>query len=266
MSKHGDFCWTEVASTDREGCKPFYEKVFGWEFQESANGGGEMVYLEHNLPGGMPQGALYQMAPEMYGDNPPPSHFMNYVTVDDCDATVAQATELGATINFGPYDIPNVGRMAAVADPTGAHFSIIKLSENYPDEAAGKNPPHGTICWYEHTSKDRAAAMDFYQKLFGWEFKISANPHTEYHYITANGQETGGVIQMDANWGDGWENIPAHWMTYIAVDNCDAACENIKANGGNVCVPAFDIPNTGRIAVVNDPAGANFSVIQLAKM
>lgn len=264
MPKQGEFCWTEVASTNREASQPFFEKVFGWEFQESKNTGDEMVYLECNLPGGQPIGALYQMDPKMFGEHMPPAHFMNYVTVDDCDAAANKAVELGGKVHFGPYDIPNVGKMAVIADPTGAHFSIIKLAEDYVNAGAdSKNPPHGTICWYEHTSTDRAKAIDFYEKLFGWSFSKTPNPHTEYHQISVNGKETGGVIQIDDKWGPDWDKIPAHWMTYIAVDNCDATAEKIKEAGGNVCVPPFDIPNTGRIAVVNDPAGANFSIIQL---
>lgn len=266
MAHHGEFCWTEVASTDREACKRFYENVFGWQFQESKSAGDELVYLECNLPGGEPQGALYQMSPEMFGEHMPPPHFMNYVAADDCDATANKAVELGAQINFGPYDIPGVGRMAVIEDPTGAHFSIIKLEQDWGAGGDNKNPPHGTICWYEHTSKDRNAAMDFYQKLFGWTYDVSPNSPMEYHHINAGGKPVGGVIEINEQWGPGWEHIPAHWMTYIAVDNCDETTEKIKANGGNVCVPAFDIPNTGRIAVVNDPAGANFSIIQLFQM
>ncbi len=123
-------------------------------------------------------------------------------------------------------------------------------------------PKHGTICWREMTSSKVADAKPFYQQLFGWtleQSKLSPMPYDEIH---ASGQAVGGMMEIDDKWGDGWENIPSHWMTYIAVDNCDSTIEKIKENGGDICVEAFDAPNVGRIAVVKDPGGATFSIIQ----
>jgi predicted enzyme related to lactoylglutathione lyase len=51
---------------------------------------------------------------------------MNYVMVNDVDESTKKATELGATVTRGPMDIPGVGRMSIVADPTGAHIALFK--------------------------------------------------------------------------------------------------------------------------------------------
>ena len=56
--------------------------------------------------------------------------------------------------------------------------------------------------------------------------------------------------------------LPTHWMTYFAVDDCDAKVEQVKSLGGMVMVPPTDLP-VGRFAVVGDPAQAVFSVIKL---
>ena len=66
-----------------------------------------------------------------------------------------------------------------------------------------------------------------------------------------------GILQMDTN----WEGIPPHWMGYFQVDNTDTAIERAVAAGGKVHVPAFDM-EYGRMAVIGDPAGAVFSIIQ----
>lgn len=132
MPKHGEFCWSEIASTDKAKCLPFYENVFGWSFKKSGNnaGGDEMEYLEFSSSGdAQPDGALYQMPPEMFGGGPlPPAHINLYVSVDDVDSSLEKAQSLGGTVVFGPYDIPNVGRFGIVSDPTGAHISMITLS------------------------------------------------------------------------------------------------------------------------------------------
>lgn len=129
MPGHGEFCWSEIAATDLAKAKPFYENVFGWKLDKSENTGQEMEYFEFSSSGEhYPDGALYEMNTEMFGGaKPPPAHIALYVSVDDVDASVAKAKELGGTLHFGPYDIPKVGRFAVVTDPTGANISLITL-------------------------------------------------------------------------------------------------------------------------------------------
>ena len=59
-----------------------------------------------------------------------------------------------------------------------------------------------------------------------------------------------------------WEGIPPHRMIYFAVADCDAMSEKAASLGGQVCVPPTDIPNIGRFAVITDPQGAVFSIMQ----
>jgi hypothetical protein len=123
-------------------------------------------------------------------------------------------------------------------------------------------PKHGELCWYELNSQDVEKAKEFYRGLFGWKIEQSKVTEMAYSEIHRGNTAIGGMMQIDKQWGENWEKIPTHWMTYIAVDNCDETLEKITAHGGNVCVPAFDAPNVGRMAVVKDPSGATFSVIQ----
>lgn len=123
-------------------------------------------------------------------------------------------------------------------------------------------PKNGELCWRELTTQNVEAARPFYQELLGWKTEKSTLSPIDYDEIHVGEKAVGGMMQINEQWGEGWENIPPHWMTYIAVDNCDETLEKIKENGGNVCVPAFDAPSVGRIAVVNDPSGATFSIIQ----
>lgn len=123
-------------------------------------------------------------------------------------------------------------------------------------------PKHGEVCWRELTSQNIEKGKSFYQELLGWNIEQSKITDMGYSEIHVDGKAVGGMMKIDENWGENWQNIPAHWMTYIAVDNCDEIVEKIKANGGGVCVPPFDAPGVGRMSVVNDPSGATFSIIQ----
>lgn len=131
MPKHGDFCWTEIATNNLAACKSFYTNVFGWELKESKATGENFEYQEFSATqGGYPMGGMYELSPEMCGGNePPPPHFMNYISVDNVDESTSKAFDLGGKIVSPPMDIPNVGRFAIIQDPTGATVALITLKE-----------------------------------------------------------------------------------------------------------------------------------------
>ncbi len=126
-------------------------------------------------------------------------------------------------------------------------------------------PKHGEICWRELNTQNLDAAKGFYQGLFGWNLEQSKVSPVQYDEIHFGGEAVGGMMQITKDWGENWQKIPSAWMSYIAVDDCDETIEKIKANGGDVCIPAFDAPNVGRMSVVKDPSGAAFSIIQFVQ-
>jgi hypothetical protein len=128
-----------------------------------------------------------------------------------------------------------------------------KMSEN-------NKIKHGTICWTELATKDAEAAKKFYTELFGWTLHPSQAVGMDYTEFANGDERCGGIMQMTAEFGD----MPSHWMSYVAVDDVDAAAEKVKELGGNICVPPCDIPNVGRFCVINDPTGATISLITLA--
>lgn len=126
IPKSGEFVWTEIASNDADKCKAFYNAIFGWKFQESSASQTGMEYIEFSAGDDSHVGGMYQIDPAWFGGNPPPPHFMSYVAVDDVDENARLAAELGATIIRGPMDIPNVGRMCIIQDPTGAMIATFR--------------------------------------------------------------------------------------------------------------------------------------------
>ncbi len=128
MPKHGEFCWTEIATGDLEKCQTFYENVFGWDIKKNDNYDVGMDYREFSN-GGQAVGGMYELTEEIFGEaEMPPPHFMTYIAVDDVDETARQAFELGGTIIAPPSDIPNTRRFCIIKDPTGAMFSVITLT------------------------------------------------------------------------------------------------------------------------------------------
>jgi predicted enzyme related to lactoylglutathione lyase len=125
LSTQGEFVWTEVACNDANKCTEFYKNVFGWSFQEGGAAADGLDYREFHSGGTAPVGGLYQIDPAWFGGNPPPAHILTYIAVDDVDAAAELVTELGGKVNK-TMDIPNVGRMSIIEDPTGAMFATFK--------------------------------------------------------------------------------------------------------------------------------------------
>jgi uncharacterized protein len=111
--------WNELVSTDLDAAKAFYAGLFGWNGQTQEMEGG-MQYTVWLLGEGGVGGAMDPPMPGM------PSFWGVYFAVEDCDATVAKAKELGASVVSGPMDIPEIGRFATMSDPQGAMFSVVK--------------------------------------------------------------------------------------------------------------------------------------------
>jgi predicted enzyme related to lactoylglutathione lyase len=120
VNEHGSFTWTELMTPDPAAVAPFYGEVFGWKADAQDMGG--MQYTMWTLNG---EGIAGAMKPPMDGI---PPHWGVYFAVDDADKTVEQAKKAGATVMMEPMDGPP-GRMATLADPQGAVFSVIKLAE-----------------------------------------------------------------------------------------------------------------------------------------
>jgi uncharacterized protein len=119
FKQHGAFSWFELMTTDVEGAKAFYTKLFGWDTEKMSMPG--MVYTVVKT-GGKGIGGIMTIPQEARGMSP---IWGAYVTVDDVDATSRAAEQLGAKLLVPPRDIPDVGRFCVIQDPQGAVISAI---------------------------------------------------------------------------------------------------------------------------------------------
>jgi predicted enzyme related to lactoylglutathione lyase len=117
---HGAFSWSELMTGDPEAAAAFYGKLFGWRVETMDMGTGPY----HVVKVGDTSVAGIMKMPAEAGPMPPA--WGCYVTVDNTDATLAQATALGGKIVAPAMDIPGVGRMAVIADPQGAVISVMQ--------------------------------------------------------------------------------------------------------------------------------------------
>ncbi len=257
IDKHpaGSFCWIELATTDQKAAKDFYSSLFGWSPQDSPIGPNE-VYTIFKLEG-RDAAAGYTLREDQRAHGVPP-HWMPYIAVDSADDAATKAKELGGTEVMPPFDVMDLGRMAVIQDPTGAHFCVWQARKNTGIGIAGVA---GSLCWADLSTPDAKRAGDFYSGLFGWRIMADEKDKSGYLHIK-NGEHFIGGIPPSAHRQPG---VPPHWLAYFWVDDVDASAAKAKQLGAKSCVDPMTIENVGRMAVIADPPGAVFAIFNSPK-
>ena len=115
--------------------------------------------------------------------------------------------------------------------------------------------------WVDLSSGDAAASREFYSKLFGWKIDVNPDPkYGGYGRATVQGRDAAGITPTQT------KEQPTAWNFYIHTDDVDSRLEKVEAAGGKIAMPPMDIPDQGRMAVFQDPAGAYISVWQPTRM
>lgn len=244
----GHFVWRELMTTDVEAAKRFYGELFGWRFEVSKMPGMDytLVYAGDRQIAGM------MARPK---DMPAPPHWLSYVSVADVDAAVATATAKGGQVHMPPTDIPNVGRFAVVADPTGGVTAAFRSAHG--DQPTGE-PKKGEFCWETLNTTDVARAQAFYTAVYGWTIG-SFGPGMPTFGVGE------GMNEQVADVAPAQPGVPSHWMTYAVVEDLGTARDRLKKLGGSVLVESIDVPGIGTFAVATDPQGAVICPFQPAK-
>ena len=251
---YGHFSWNELATRDSEAGVTFYTQLFGWDRRDQEMPGMETPYKMVRMNGEDLAG-MYDMAGPQFEGVPP--HWMNYVQVEDVDAVAAKVEPAGGKLLFPPMDIPGVGRMAAFVSPEGAALSLFQPGQSKGRPDMGNK--HGSFCWAELYTHDTDAAEAFYLEVLPWEAARKDGGPMPYTEWVVGGNSVGGMMKISPEMGP----VPPHWMTYIAVDDCDACVTRATELGGQVKMPAMTIEGVGRFAILEDPTGASFAVITL---
>jgi uncharacterized protein len=237
----GRFVWHDHGSPDPAKARQFYSALFDWEFDTFDAGGMdyEMIRVNDQLHGG-------------FGSPPgnPPPHWMGSVLVTDVDEALERAKNNGGTILAEPMDIPNVGRLAVIADPQGAVVAAFSPQGDPPVN-------EGVFVWDELLTTDVDEAKRFYGEVFGWTSRDMPMGDSTYTiFMRAGDVDVGGLMKRPD------ERIPPNWTTYIGTENVDATVKRANELGATTINGPMDIPGQGRFAIITDPTGAVFGAWQ----
>jgi len=117
---------------------------------------------------------------------------------------------------------------------------------------------HGAFSWSELMTTDPTAAAAFYSGLLGWTCADMPVATGEYRVASVGETMVAGIMGMPA----GAPPMPPAWGCYVTVTDLDATLGRCAELGGKTMMPPMDVPNVGRMAVIQDPQGAVLSLMQ----
>lgn len=237
-------CWVDNLVADPEASMRFYNELLGWEF----DGPGPGDYYVAKLRGRDVAGI---------GAQPPgvPAAWNTYVSVASAEDAVRAAAGAGGRVVLEPFDALPAGRVAVIADPSGAVIGFWEPHERKGAQLVNE-PSAWTMSVLNTPETDACAA--FYRDVFGWQTE-PFGPMTLFRLPGCVGGEPGQPVPRDTVAVMVPADGGAYWGVGLWVGDADTVAQRAPALGGTVIAPPFDAGGM-RQAVVADPDGAAFSV------
>jgi predicted enzyme related to lactoylglutathione lyase len=206
---------------------------------------------------GVAVGGLMALPPGAVASGMRPG-WLGYVSVSDVDGSVARIVAAGGAQHMPPTDIPNVGRIAMVADTQGAGFYVMTPIPRGTAAATSFSPGkpgHGG--WHELHARDWESALAFYNAQFGWAKHHAADLGPLGTYLLFNfgsGDMVGGMF-------DDSSAARPYWLEYFNVDDIEAARKRVTDNGGKALMDPQPVPTGDWVFPALDPQGAMFALV-----
>lgn len=250
-TRDGTIGWADLSTPDIDGARAFYADLLGWSLATQRTDMGE--YTVASVDGREVAGMMAQ-ATEMAGA---PPVWTVFVVVDDIDASLDRVTAAGGTVLQPPFEIPGGARVAVMADGSGAMLALISGG---PEPGVYFWDAAGAVCWAELMTRRPDRAEAFYRAVLGWTAEHGDGGGVDYTVFRLGDEQVAGLIRTPDHLPP---EVPDTWSVYFAVADCAAAVERAVELGGSVLLGPTPTP-MGPFAVLADPAGAAFQVMEMA--
>jgi predicted enzyme related to lactoylglutathione lyase len=247
----GKVIWADLVTPDLAGAKRFYGAMFGWSFRDIP---GDEKYFSLAILNGEAVGGLIQRA--IRSGSPRQPNWLTFISVRDVNEAQQVVLARGGKMLSAPRTYPQRGRQAVFADPHGAVFAVLQSSTGDPKDEL---PDPGEWIWSSLVTPDPDTDAAFYQAVFGYEaFDLPSDDGLE-HVLLAN--DDFARVALNARPPDAAKLHP-HWLNFIRVINTTDAVAKVVALGGQILVAPHPDRHGGLVAVVADPAGAPFGLLE----
>jgi uncharacterized protein len=238
-------CWVDILAPDPGATMSFYGGLLGWEF----DGPGPGEYFVAKKRGRDVAGV---------GPQPPGvrTAWNTYISVANAEQAAERVARVGGTVVADPFDALPAGRLAVIADPSGAVVGVWE-----PVERQGAQLVNEPSAWAMSIlqSTDPDACEAFYRQVFGWESEEFVPGVKLFRLPGCVAGEPGQPVPRDVVAAMAHADGESYWNVDFWVDDADAVADEAAGLGGSVVVPPSDAAGM-RQAVLADPDGAAFSV------
>jgi hypothetical protein len=255
----GKVVWHDLITDKPEESKRFYRELFGWQFEEIGIGSSSsinytLIRLNGRLIGGMVDQTRLQTRVDI-------SQWISLISVPDVDAAADSLLAAGGTVITAPVDVADRGRLAVVADPQGALFSLLQTNSRDPLDRDEVDP--GGFLWNELWADDVDAASGFYMELMGYtheddpELQQAVAARGNYRILQSHDHPRVGILKNPI------EGLNPIWVNYLRVkdaDSLDAIAARVEALGGRLLLAPQDRDIGGRVALIAGPSGAGIAL------
>lgn len=242
-------CWVELATGNEKRALDFYGMLFGWEYRltpDSTVMTGQYAVANRD---GFAVAGIFQ--------SERPSGWVPHIAVSDTTAGADRVGVCGGQVELGPIDFPRYDSMVYARDPLGAPVVL----RSPPVGWLFTSGSAGTFASADLNTRDGVVADEFYCRMFGFQ-SVQLGDGLDFDY--AQWQVDGHPVLYRYVMGPEYQpGTPAHWMVYFVADpaeGTDVTAGRALGLGGTLAIEPHDSA-LGRVAILVDPDGAPFAVI-----
>jgi predicted enzyme related to lactoylglutathione lyase len=248
----GKIVWTDLVTPDVVAAKKFYGALFGWTFRDISTGERDYAIA---YSAGEPIAGIIER-PIRPGEQRQP-YWLIFISVKDVGRAQQAVLAHGGKVLAPARMYRERGPQAVFADPQGAVFAVLQSKSGDPrDELADP----GEWIWSSLLSHDANAEAAFYQALFGYQvFDPRDDDQDAEHLMLADDH----YARASCNALPATQmGLHSHWLHFVRVLDAKDAAARVESMGGKVLVAPHEDRHGGMVAVVADPAGAPFGLLE----
>jgi len=247
----GKVIWVDLVTPDLAAAKVFYSGLFGWTFRDIHAGKGD--YAVASLDG-RPVGGLFHR-PLPSGEQRRPA-WLPFLAVRDVDAVKGVVLEHGGKVVSEPRSYARRGRQAIFADPEGAVFAVLASGNGDPGDVLAAP---GEWIWSSLLAQDPDKDAAFYQAVFGYDvFDVPSDDGLEHVILSSDDYARASINALPSH----SSRRHPHWLNFVRVLDAVDMAAKAAALGGRVLVEPHVDRHGGRLAIVADPTGAPFGLME----
>jgi len=247
----GKFEWADLFTDNPEGEAKFYTQVLGWTSETTTRKGHTYILISN---GGETIAGIVPSSAKRREDSVP--RWIGFAATDDIGKAIETLNQAGGKTLAKPREVKERGKLAIAQDSQGSVFGLIQSSSgDVPDY----EPAVGELAWAELFSDNPKAAADFYSKTFHYQSVADSAHADDNHLFLASGE----FARAGVSSSPPWEGGKSDWLLFFCVADASATATKATQLGGTVLVSPHESKHGGQVAVIADPLGGVFGILEL---